>query len=147
MFQTLQFDLAKIGVTVTGVGVPSSGYTSKYLSVPSVAKSGVWDMALAIEGRTGTATVPFRCFYLYSGSAPPNGINYWFYNDPVTNQLIQQAMVAKTLAQSTPLWDEADTQVMKDAAVFPIASPLAARSLQRGAQRGVHARVPTVRPD
>jgi peptide/nickel transport system substrate-binding protein len=34
--------------------------------------------------------------------------------------------VAKTLAQSTPLWAAADTQVMKDAAVFPITSPLAA---------------------
>jgi peptide/nickel transport system substrate-binding protein len=129
MFQTLQFDLAKIGVTVTGVGVPSSGYTSKYLSVPSEAKSGVWDMALAIEGPDWYGNGALSMLAPVFGGAPafpPNGINYWFYNDPVTNQLIQRATVAKTLAQSTPLWAAADTQVMKDAAVFPITSPLAA---------------------
>ena len=111
------------------VGVPSSGYTSKYLSVPSVAKGGVWDMALAREGPDWYGNGALSMLAPVFGGAPafpPNGINYWFYNDPVTNKLIQQATVAKTLAQSTPLWAAADTQVMKDAAVFPITSPLAA---------------------
>jgi peptide/nickel transport system substrate-binding protein len=141
MFQTLQFDLAKIGVTVTGVGVPSSGYTSKYLSVPSVAKSGVWDMALAIEGPDWYGNGALSMLAPVFGGAPafpPNGINYWFYNDPVTNKLIQQATVAKTVAQSTPLWAAADTQVMKDAAVFPITSPLAANYHSSAVQNAVY---------
>jgi peptide/nickel transport system substrate-binding protein len=129
MFQTLQANLATVGVTVAPVGVPSTDYTSKYLSVPSVAKRGGWDMALAIEGPDwyGNAALSMLA-PVFGGSAafPPNGIDYWFYNDPVTNRLIQEATVAPNLAQSTALWAEADTQVMKDAAVFPIASPLMA---------------------
>ena len=37
IFQTLQADLATIGVKVTGVGVPDADFYTKYLEVPSVA--------------------------------------------------------------------------------------------------------------
>ena len=129
MFQTLQFDLAKVGISVTGVGVPSTNFTSKFLAVPSVDKGGAWDMVLAIEGPDWYGNSALSMLApVFGGAAafPPLGINYWFYNDPVTNKLIQQATVANSVSQSTALWAQADTQVMKDAAVFPITSPVSA---------------------
>jgi peptide/nickel transport system substrate-binding protein len=129
LFETLQFDLAKVGIAVTGVGVPSSDFTSKFLAVPSVDKSGAWDMVLAIEGPDWYGNAALSMLAPVFGGAPafpPQGINYWFYNDPVTNKLIQQATVANSLKTSTELWAAADTQVMKDAAVFPITSPVSA---------------------
>lgn len=129
MFQTLQFDLAKVGITVTGVGVPSTDFTSKFLSVPSVDKSGKWDMVLAIEGPDWYGNAALSMFTdVFGGppSFPPQGINYWYYNDPITNNLIHEATVANSVTQSTKLWSEVDTQIMKDAAVFPITSPFSA---------------------
>ena len=46
MFQTLQADLGKVGITVQGVGVPNADFFTKYMEVPGVAHRGVWDMAL-----------------------------------------------------------------------------------------------------
>lgn len=51
------------------------------------------------------------------------GSNFGFYDNPATNRLIQQASVATTLDQSSQLWQQADEQVMKDAAFFPITQP------------------------
>jgi peptide/nickel transport system substrate-binding protein len=47
MFQTLQSDLAKIGVKVTEVSVPDADFYTKYLEVPSAAQRGVRDLSLA----------------------------------------------------------------------------------------------------
>ncbi|HVM65902.1 MAG TPA: ABC transporter substrate-binding protein, partial [Acidimicrobiales bacterium] len=44
-FQTIQADLAPIGITVTGVGVPRADFYTKYLYKPDVAKNGTWDLA------------------------------------------------------------------------------------------------------
>lgn len=126
MFQTLQSDLAKAGITVTGVGVPSADFYTKYLEVPTVAKGGVWDLALAqwLPDWYGNAALSFF-FPLFSGqpSFPPDGSNFGFYNSDKTNSLIQQAENAKTTSEAADLWAQADQQVMADAAIFPITSP------------------------
>ena len=126
MFQTLQADLAKAGITVTGVGVPSADFYTKYLEVPSVAHGGVWDLALAqwLPDWYGNAALSFF-FPLFSGqpSFPPQGSNFGFYSSDKTNSLIQQAENAKTTSEAADLWAQADQQVMADAAIFPITSP------------------------
>ena len=48
--QTLQSDLAKIGVKVKLLATTPADFYAKYLEVPSVAKRGVWDIALARLG-------------------------------------------------------------------------------------------------
>jgi peptide/nickel transport system substrate-binding protein len=129
IFQTLQYDLAKAGITVTGVGVPSTDFYSKYLEVPGVAQRGVWDMVLAEEGPDWYGNGALSLFGpIFGGTAdfPPNGINFWYYNNPATTNLIQQATVATTSAEAGTLWAQADAQVMADAAVFPISTPNAA---------------------
>jgi peptide/nickel transport system substrate-binding protein len=126
MFQTLQADLAPIGVTVQGVGVPNADFYTKYLEVPSVARRGVWDMALTgwYPDWYGDGALSFFK-PLFSGppSYPPNGSNFGFYNSAATNQLIQQAEAAKTVSEAGTIWAQADKQVMADAPAYQITTP------------------------
>ncbi|MFN8192089.1 MAG: ABC transporter substrate-binding protein [Nocardioidaceae bacterium] len=125
-FQTVQQDLSKVGIKVEGVPSPDADFYTKYLQVPSAARGGVWDLSLAGWGADwyGDAALSFFA-PLFSGapSYPPVGSNFGFYDNPDTNKLIQQAAVATTQGESSQLWQQADEQVMKDAAFFPITQP------------------------
>jgi len=126
-FQTVQQDLAKVGIKVSGVPVPSADIYTKYLQVPSVAKQGVWDLSSAGWGADWYGNAALSYFApLYSGkpSFPPAGSNFGFYDSAKTNSLITQATSAKTNGESLTLWAQADRQVMKDAAFFPVTEPL-----------------------
>ncbi len=126
MFQTLQADLAKINVKVTGVAAPDADFYTKYLEVPSVAHRGVWDISLAGWGPDwyGDAAVSFFN-PLYSGAAayPPVGSNFGFYNDPAVNSLIAQGAKASSASAAATIWAQADQKVMQDAAIYPITDP------------------------
>jgi peptide/nickel transport system substrate-binding protein len=126
VFQTVQQQLAKIGVHVVGVPSPDADFYTKYLQVPSAARSGVWDVSLAGWGADwyGDAALSFFA-PLFSGppSYPPTGSNFGFYDSAKTNALIQQASSATDPTQSGALWGQADRQVMQDAAIFPITNP------------------------
>jgi peptide/nickel transport system substrate-binding protein len=126
MFQTLQADLGSAGISVTGEGVPSADFYAKYLEMPRVAQSGVWDLALAqwFPDWYGNAALSFfNPLFSGSFSFPPSGSNFGFYNDPTTNHLIQEASTATSVSQAESLWAQADQQTMADAAIFPITSP------------------------
>jgi peptide/nickel transport system substrate-binding protein len=126
MFQTLQSDLGKAGITVTGVGVPSADFYTKYLEVGTQAKGGVWDLALAqwLPDWYGNAALSFFG-PLFDGSTafPPNGSNFGFYEDPALDTLFTQASHTTSDSAAASLWGQADQLVMKDAAIFPITSP------------------------
>jgi peptide/nickel transport system substrate-binding protein len=126
MFQTLQADLGRIGVSVVGEEVPSADFYTKYMEVPSVGHRGVWDVALAnwFPDWYGNGALSFFK-PLFSGPTayPPQGSNFGYYNNPVANSLIQQAATAATTSQAAALWAKADAQVMADAPIFPITSP------------------------
>jgi peptide/nickel transport system substrate-binding protein len=126
MFQTLQSDLGKIGITVIGVGVPNADYFTKYLEVPSVARHGVWDLAVPgwFPDWYGNGALSFFN-PLFSGppSYPPSGSNFGYYNSTATNELIASGEHATSLSQTASIWAQADAQVMADAAIFPITSP------------------------
>ena len=126
MFQTLQSDLGKIGVTVTGDGVPSADFYTKYLEVPSVAKGGTWDLALAnwFPDWYGNAALSFfEPLFAGAPAFPPNGSNFGFYENPTTDSLITKASSTASTSEAASLWTQADHQVMADAAIFPITSP------------------------
>jgi peptide/nickel transport system substrate-binding protein len=126
MFQTIQADLSKVGISVTGVGVPSADFYTKYLQVPSVAHSGTWDLALAnwFPDWYGDAALSFLK-PLFSGAPayPPSGSDFGFYSSETTNSIIDKAATAATPSEAATLWAQADAQVMADAAIFPITSP------------------------
>jgi peptide/nickel transport system substrate-binding protein len=124
-FQTVQQDLSKVGITVTGVPSPNADFYVKYMQVPTVARRGVWDLSLAGWGADWYGNGALSFFNpLFSGepSFPPVGSNYGLYNDPETNSLIQQAMLAKTADEAGALWAKADARVMEQAAFFPLTS-------------------------
>lgn len=126
-FQTIQQDLSKVGIKVKGVSSPNADFYTKYLEVPSVAKRGVWDLTIAGWGADWYGNSALSFFNpLFSGkpSYPPVGSNFGLYNDAKANDLITQAGNAKTENAAKSLWEQADQQVMKDAAFFPLTSPL-----------------------
>lgn len=126
-FQTVQQDLSEIGIKVTGVPSPNADFYTKYLQVPSVAKRGVWDLSLAGWGADwyGNAALSyFKPLFYGKPAFPPQGSNFGLYDSDATNQLIEQAAVAKTEDEAAALWAKADRQVMADAAFFPITNPL-----------------------
>jgi len=126
VFQTVQQQLTEQGMKVEGVPAPNADFYTKYLQQGSVAKRGVWDIAIAGWGSDwyGNAALSFFA-PLYSGepSFPPIGSNYGFYNNPKTNALIKQATVAKTQDEAAALWRQADQSVMADAAFYPVTNP------------------------
>jgi peptide/nickel transport system substrate-binding protein len=129
VFQTLQADLAPVGIKLVGVGVPSADFYTKYLIVPSVAKSGAWDVSLAGWGPDwygDAATSFFKPLFYGAPSYPPNGSNFGFYNNPAVSSLITKAASQGSASAAASLWAQADQMVMKDAPVYPITQPLQA---------------------
>ena len=126
MFQTLQADLAAVGVQVTGLGVPTADFYTKYLEVPSVAHRGVWDISLVGWGPgwyPNGAVSFFRPLYSGPPSYPPVGSNFGFYNNPAVNAMIDRATRAASTAAANALWAQLDHKVMADAPIYAIADP------------------------
>ena len=125
-FATVQQDLSKVGIKVTGVASPDADFYTKYLQNPSAAKNGVWDLALAGWGPDWYGNAALSYFGpLFNGKAafPPVGSNYGFYDNAKTDSLIEKASTSTDLQTSLQAWADADRQVMADAAFFPITDP------------------------
>ena len=125
MFQTIQSDLGQIGVTVTGIRVPTSDFYSKYLEVPSIAKNGTWDLSFFGWGPDwyGDAAASFFSALFDGRVLPPTSSNWGLFNDPKLNALIDRALSAPDTVSAGRLWHQADEETMGQAAIFPIADP------------------------
>ena len=126
VFQTVQQQLTEQGLKVEGVPAPNADFYTKYLQEASVAKRGVWDIAISGWGSDWYGNAALSFFGpLYSGEPafPPIGSNYGFYNSEKTNALIKQAASAKSQDEAAVLWRQADQSVMADAPFFPITNP------------------------
>ena len=127
IFQTLQADLAPVGIKLVGVGVPDADFYTKYLEVPSVAKAGQWDVSLAGWGPDwygDAATSFFKPLFYGANAYPPNGSNFGFYNNPAVNSLITKAAAQGSASAAASDWAQLDQMVMKDAPIYPITQPL-----------------------
>jgi len=124
-FQTIQADLAAVGVTVTGVGVPNADFYTKYLEKPATAKAGAWDVSLASWAPDwyGDAAASFFFPLLDGRVLPPISSNFGLFNDPALAPIIDAANSAATPEAAATLWHKADVEVMSQAPIFPIASP------------------------
>jgi peptide/nickel transport system substrate-binding protein len=126
MFQTLQADLGKAGIKLTGVGVPDADFFTKYLEVPSVAKGGTWDLSLGGWGPDwygDAATSFFGPLFSGPSSFPPAGSNFGFYSNPTVTSLINKAAAQANPTTAGTLWGQLDQDVMKDAPIYPITQP------------------------
>jgi peptide/nickel transport system substrate-binding protein len=122
IFQTLQNDLGQAGITLQGVGVPNADFYTKYLEVPSQAKTGVWDLSLAgwSPDWYGDAAKSFFEPLFDGRILPPTSSDFGLYNSTATNNLIDKALGATSTSAAASLWHQADQQVMADAAIYPI---------------------------
>ena len=129
VFQEVQSDFGKCGVTVVGTPIATGYYGSSGIGVTSKdgLKSGNWDITEPgwvpdwFGPTNGRAILPD----LFAGSNFP-GSNWGGYDDPAVDQLINQAEAATTIGAATSLWHQADMQVMKDAAFIPFQTQLTA---------------------
>ena len=135
VFNNVTSQLNALGsVKVTGVPTNQSDFYGKYLYVPntptapSPAYKGTWDMASAGWGPDwfGNAAVSFfNPLYSSPGGFPANGgSNFGYFSSPTVNNLIGQALSQPTEAQADTYWAQADMQVMKEAAIYPITAVL-----------------------
>ena len=97
-------------------------------SAPSPAYKGTWDMASAGWGPDwygNSALTFFNPLYSSPGGFPANGgSNFGYFSSTAVNNLINQALSQPTEAEADKFWAQADQQVMKEAAIYPITSPL-----------------------
>jgi peptide/nickel transport system substrate-binding protein len=122
MFQTVQFDLSQVGVSVRGIGVPSADIYTKYLLVPSVANSGVWDIAFDqwYPDWYGNNASNYFLPIFDPVSDAPAGANLNFYNNPKVTALINQGLSTNNPSTAASIWAQADHLIMSDAAIYPI---------------------------
>lgn len=125
-FEVLQQELSQIGVTVKGLGVANADFYNKYMEVPSTAKAGAWDLAIAGWGPDWYGDGAASFFLpLFSGKPafPPVGSNFGLYDNADANALINTANTATDPATAQANWGKADCKVMQDAAIYPITDP------------------------
>jgi peptide/nickel transport system substrate-binding protein len=135
IFNNISSQLNALGsVKVTGVPTNQSDFYGKYLLVPNVkgnpspAYKGTWDLTNAGWGPDwygNSAVTYFNPLYSSPGGFPANGgSNFGYFQSSAVNNLINQALDQPTEAAADKIWAQADQQVMKEAAIYPITSPL-----------------------
>jgi peptide/nickel transport system substrate-binding protein len=135
VFNNLSSQLNALGsVKVIGVTTNQSDFYGKYLvvpntkSAPSPAYKGTWDMAGSSWGPDwygNSAVTYFNPLYSSPGGFPANGgSNFGYFSSTAVNNLIKQALTQPTEAEADKFWAQADQQTMKEAAVYPVTSPL-----------------------
>jgi len=131
MYQTLQADMGKAGITVKALAVPIADLYTKYMfGPPSVAKRGVWDISMVGWGPDwyGDAAKSFFGPLFWGANAYPaaGGSNYGYYNNPTVNAMITKAASLSDPVAAGKLWGKIDVAIMKDAPFYPITQGLQA---------------------
>jgi peptide/nickel transport system substrate-binding protein len=127
MFQTMQADMAAAGVHLKALAVPSADLYVKYLTVPSTAKNGTWDIGMSGWGPDwygDAATSFFGPIYSGPPSFPPVGSNFSQYNNSAINALIAKAASQADPVTAGKLWAQIDQKVTMEAPTFQITQGL-----------------------
>jgi peptide/nickel transport system substrate-binding protein len=123
-FTAIQASLANCGIKLVSKGEPGSSFFTDIGNAPENNKSGQWDMAQAAwvpdwYGNNGRTVIQA----LFQGpNCVINTVNYGCYDNPAVNSLINQAEQASSLSAAAAAWEQADTDIMKDAVIVPLIS-------------------------
>jgi peptide/nickel transport system substrate-binding protein len=134
IFQEVQADFKKCGVTVVGTPIATGYYGSKGIGVAAATASagdailaqGAWDITEPgwvpdwFGPTNGRAILPD----LFDGSLNFPGTDWGGYDNPTVDNLVTQAESANSLSQADSLWHQADQQVMQDAPFIPFMTQL-----------------------
>jgi len=136
-FTAIQASLASCGVKLTGKPEPGSSFFVDLGNAPENNKPGRWDIGQAgwipdWFGNNGRTVIQA----LFQGpNCVVNTVNYGCYDNAKVNGLINSAEGAATAADAGTSWQQADAQIMSDAAIVPLMSqkfPLIASKRVRG---------------
>lgn len=130
IFQEVQADFAKCGVTVQGTPIATGYYGSKGIGVttPTGLNSGKWDIAEPgwvpdwFGPDNGRALLPD----MVDGAQSFPGPDWGGYDSPTVDSLVTQAESAPTASAAASLWHQADVAAMNDAAIIPFQTQLTA---------------------
>jgi len=128
VFQEVQSDFGKCGVTVTGTPIATGYYGSAGIGVtsPDGLKAGKWDITEPgwvpdwFGPTNGRATLPD----ILDGALSFPGSDWGGFDDPAVDSLVNQAEAATSITTAASLWHQADLQCMKDAAFIPFQTQL-----------------------
>jgi peptide/nickel transport system substrate-binding protein len=121
-FEAIQASLQPCGVTLVGKPEPGSSIFVDLGDAPVNNKANQFDIGQPAWvpdwfGNNGRTIIQA----LFSGpDCVINTVNYGCYNSSAVNGLISQAETATTLATAGTLWNQADKDIMGDAAVVPL---------------------------
>ncbi len=124
IFTAIQASLANCGITLTGKPEPGSSFFTDLGNAPENNKAGQWDMGQPgwfpdWWGNNGRTIVQA----LFQGpNCVINTVNYGCYNNATVNSLITTAETATSPSATATAWQQADHQIMSDAAIVPIMS-------------------------
>ncbi len=122
IFTAIQASLANCGITATGKPEPGSSFFTDLGNAPESNKAGAWDMGQPgwipdWFGNNGRTVIQA----LFQGpNCVINTVNYGCYDNAKVNSLITTAEAATTLSAAGTAWQQADAQIMSDAAIAPI---------------------------
>jgi peptide/nickel transport system substrate-binding protein len=127
IFQSMQADMAPAGIHLKALAVPSADLYVKYLTVPTTATNGTWDIGMSGWGPDWYGDAAASFFNpIYSGapSFPPVGSNFSQYNNPTVNALIARASSQASAVAAGKLWAQIDKMVTMEAPTFQITQDL-----------------------
>jgi ABC-type transport system substrate-binding protein len=119
--QSVADNLKQCGIPTKLQSTTPDDFYGKFLSATGPSREGLWDIAAPgwvadWPGENAAAFIP----PLFDGRECGEGsTNYGCYNSEATNNLIDQALRAKTKGEAARLWAQADQQIMRDAAFVP----------------------------
>jgi peptide/nickel transport system substrate-binding protein len=121
IYQSIQADFAKCGVKVEGFPVKASDYYGKYLSDPTAAKQGTWDISEPgwIPDWYGNNARSVMEPLFDGRHYGPGSTDWGAYNNDTVNKDIDTALTSTDPSEVQKAMHEADVQVMKDAAFIP----------------------------
>jgi peptide/nickel transport system substrate-binding protein len=123
-FAAIQASLKNCNINLNGKPEPGSSFYVDLGNAPENNKAGTWDLGQANWipdwfGNNGRTIIQA----LFQGpNCVVNTVNYGCYNNATVNSLITQAEAATSLTTAGNDWHAADMQIMKDAAIVPMAS-------------------------
>ena len=125
IFQEVQADFAKCGVTVVGTPISTGYYGSKGIGGDSATRSA-WDITEPgwvpdwFGPNNGRAIAPD----ILNGALSYPGSDWGGFDDPAADALMTQAIAAPSQSQAASLWHQVDVKLMADAPFIPFMTQL-----------------------